>query len=55
MTKQGVKLVTPSKDQIEEFKRLSNRAMAHPGSQSFSKKSFEEVTSLLENYRKGGK
>lgn len=55
MAKQGIKTITPSRDQIDEFKKLSSRAMAHPGSQSFSKKSLEEVLSLLENYRKGGK
>lgn len=55
MMKQGVKIVTSSKDQIEEFKRLSNKAIGHIGGQSFSKKTFEEVTSLLESYRKGGK
>ena len=55
MTKQGVKIVTPSKDQIEEFKKLSNKAMGHISGQSFSKKTFEEVTSLLESYRRGGK
>ncbi|OGP91621.1 MAG: hypothetical protein A2156_15220 [Deltaproteobacteria bacterium RBG_16_48_10] len=55
ITKHGIKTITPSGDQIEEFKKLSNRAMAHPGSQSFSKKSLEEVTSLLEDFRKGGR
>ena len=55
MAKQGVKIVTPSKDQIEEFKRLSDKAMGHITGQSFSKKVFDEVTSSLENYRKGGK
>jgi hypothetical protein len=55
MTKQGIKLITPSKDQIEEFKKLSSRAMTHPGSQSFTKKTLEEATSFLEAYRKGGK
>ena len=55
MTKQGVKIVTPSKDQIDEFKRLSNKAISHIGSQSFSKKVLDEVTSLLEGYRRGEK
>jgi TRAP-type C4-dicarboxylate transport system substrate-binding protein len=55
MTKQGVKIVTPSKDQIDEFKRVSNKAISHLGSQSFSKKTLDEVTSLLEGYRKGEK
>jgi len=52
MAKHGVKLITPSKDQIDEFKRLSNKAMSHPGRQSFSKKVLEEVSSLLESYRR---
>ena len=55
MAKQGVKMIQPSKDQIEEFKRLSGRAMTHPGKQSFTPKVFEEVSALLESYRKGGK
>jgi lipid II:glycine glycyltransferase (peptidoglycan interpeptide bridge formation enzyme) len=55
MTKQGVKILAPSRDQIEEFKRLSNKAMGHIGGQSFSQKTFEEVTSLIESYRRGGK
>jgi TRAP-type C4-dicarboxylate transport system substrate-binding protein len=55
MTNQGVKIITPSKDQIDEFKRLSRKAMEHVTGQSFSKKVFDEVTSDLENYRKGGK
>jgi len=55
MTKQGVKLVTPSKDQVDEFKKLSNKAMGHTTGQSFSKKSLEEVTSLLESYKKGAR
>lgn len=55
MTKQGVKLVTPSKEQLDEFKRLSAGAMTHPASQSFSQKTLEEVSSFLESYRKGGR
>jgi TRAP-type C4-dicarboxylate transport system substrate-binding protein len=55
MTKQGVKLVMPSKNQIDEFKKLSNKAMGHIAGQSFSKKNVEEVATLLESYRKGGR
>ncbi len=55
MTKQGVKLITPPGEQVEEFKKLSNRAMSHFSGQTFSKKTFEEVISHLENYRKWGK
>jgi TRAP-type C4-dicarboxylate transport system substrate-binding protein len=55
MTKQGVKIVTPSKEQIEEFRKLSDKAMGHVTGQSFSKKVLEEVSSYLENFRKGRK
>ena len=55
MVKNGVKIVTPSNDQIEEYKRLSSRAMGHIGGQTFSKKILDEVTSLLESYRRGRK
>ena len=55
MVKNGVKIITPSKDQIEEYKRLSNRAMGHIGGQTFSKKVLDEVTSLVESYRRGEK
>lgn len=55
MTKQGVKLITPPNDQVEEFKKLSNRAMSRLSGQTFSKKIYEEVISHLESYRKGGR
>jgi TRAP-type C4-dicarboxylate transport system substrate-binding protein len=55
MTRQGIKIVTPAKEHLEEFKKLSARAMTHPGKQSFSKKNLDEVSSHLEAYRKGGK
>ena len=55
MVKNGVKIITSSKDQIDEYKRLSNKAMGHVSGQTFSKKVLDEVTSLLEGYRRGGK
>jgi TRAP-type C4-dicarboxylate transport system substrate-binding protein len=55
MTKQGVKIVTPSKEHIAEFKKLSDKAMGRIGGQTFSKKALEEVSSYLENLRKGKK
>ncbi len=55
MEKQGVKLIVPSKSQIDEFEKLSNKAMSHVAGQSFSKKSLAEVTSLLESYKKGAR
>jgi hypothetical protein len=54
MTKQGVKVIVPSKDQVDEFKKLSAKAMGKITGQTFSKKVLEEVTSSLEQYRKGG-
>jgi TRAP-type C4-dicarboxylate transport system substrate-binding protein len=55
MIKHGTKAITPSKDQINEFKRLSNQAMSRMGSQSFSKKVLNEVSSILEGNRTEGK
>jgi TRAP-type C4-dicarboxylate transport system substrate-binding protein len=55
MAKQGMKIITPSQNQVDEFKKLSNKAMSHPGIQSFSKKVLEEGTSFLESYRRGEK
>lgn len=55
MAKYGTKMVTPSRDQVEEFKRLSNKAMSRLGTQSFSKKVFNEVSSILEGNRREGK
>jgi TRAP-type C4-dicarboxylate transport system substrate-binding protein len=55
MVKNGVKIITPTKDQVDEYKRLSNKAMGHISGQTFSKKVLDEVTSLLESYRRGGK
>jgi hypothetical protein len=55
MIKHGTKIVTPSKDQIDEFKRLSEKAISQPRSQSFSKKVLDEVLSILESNRRGGR
>jgi len=55
MVKNGVKIVTPTKDQIDEYKRLSSNAMGQIRGQTFSKKVLEDVTSLLENHRRGTK
>jgi hypothetical protein len=55
MVKNGVKIITSSKSQIDEYKRLSNNAVGHIRGPTFSKKVFDEVTSFLESYRKGGK
>jgi TRAP-type C4-dicarboxylate transport system substrate-binding protein len=55
MIKNGAKIITPPKDQIDEYKRLSNKAMGHISGQTFSKKVLEEIASLVESYRKEGK
>jgi TRAP-type C4-dicarboxylate transport system substrate-binding protein len=55
MMKHGMKVITPSRNQIDEFKRLSNNALPHIIGPTFSKKVFDEVHSLLESYRGGGK
>ncbi len=55
MVKNGVKIITPPKDQIEEYKRLSSKGMGHISGKTFSKKVLDDVTSLLENYRRGEK
>jgi TRAP-type C4-dicarboxylate transport system substrate-binding protein len=55
MIKHGTKIVRPSKDQIDEFKRLSEKAISHPASQSFSKKVLDEVLSILESNRREGR
>ncbi len=55
MVKNGAKIITPSKDQIDEYKKLSNKAMGHIRGQTFSKQVLDEVASLLENYRAGAK
>jgi TRAP-type C4-dicarboxylate transport system substrate-binding protein len=53
MQNNGVKIVTPSKDQVAEFKRLSEKAVAHFTNQTFSPKVLDEATAILETYRKG--
>jgi TRAP-type transport system periplasmic protein len=55
MMKQGVKIVPSSKDHIAEFKRLSEKAMDRIGGDTFSKKTLNDVKSILEDYRKGAK
>jgi len=53
MEKHGVTLVTSPKDQVAEFKRLSDKAMARLIGHAFSKKVVDEVAAHLETYRKG--
>jgi len=55
MVKQGVKIVNPSKEQIDELRKLSNDAMGRVTGKAFSRKTVDDVTSQLTNYRKGVK
>jgi len=52
MTKHGVTLVKPSKDQIGEFKKVAANAMAHQTGKSFSQKVRDEVIVHLMAFRK---
>jgi len=51
MSKHGVKLIRPSKEQIKEFKEVSARAMNRQIGKSFSKKIKDEVIGYVEEYR----
>ena len=53
MTKHGVKLIYPSEEQINEFKKVSHNAMINQTGKSFSAKVRDEIFSHLEDYRKG--
>jgi TRAP-type C4-dicarboxylate transport system substrate-binding protein len=55
MVKHGVKIVNPSKDQLDEFRRLSDDAMGGISGKAFSRTAMNDVTSQLINYRKGVK
>jgi TRAP-type C4-dicarboxylate transport system substrate-binding protein len=52
MTKHGVKLIYPSAEQIEEFKKISKNAMHNQTGKSFSARVKNEILSYLEEYRK---
>jgi TRAP-type C4-dicarboxylate transport system substrate-binding protein len=52
MAKHGVKLIYPSEDQIEDFKRVSKNAMNNQTGKSFSAKVKHAIITYLEEYRK---
>ena len=52
MSQHGVKLVQPSEDQIDEFKKLSAKAMNRQIGKSFSKEVKDKVIGYVEEYRK---
>jgi TRAP-type C4-dicarboxylate transport system substrate-binding protein len=55
MQNNGVKIVTPPKDQVAEFKSLSEKALSRFTDQTFSQKTLKDVTAILAKYRKGGR
>jgi len=52
MAKQGIKLVTPTNEQTEGFKRISLKAVDELVGSVFSRDVFTEVRSHLDQYRK---
>ena len=52
MVKHGVKIIRPSEDQIEGFKKVAQKAMIHQTGKSFSQKVRDEVIAYLQEYRK---
>lgn len=53
MVKQGTKIITPSKEQIDEFRKLSDEAMGRISGKAFSKTTMDDVAAQLIHYRKG--
>ena len=53
MAKHGVKLIYPSEQQIEGFKKISKNAMNNQTGKSFSARVKNEILNYLEEYRKG--
>jgi TRAP-type C4-dicarboxylate transport system substrate-binding protein len=52
MVKHGVKIITPTAEQVVEFKKVSDQAMQRLEGKSFSKKIRNEVITKIETYRK---
>lgn len=55
MLKQGIKLVTPTDEETEEFKRISREAIDELADKVFSKDVLVEVRSHINQYRKARK
>ena len=52
MVKHGVKIISPSLEQVTEFKAVSEKAVQRMVDKNFSKKIKDEIRSKLEAYRK---
>jgi TRAP-type C4-dicarboxylate transport system substrate-binding protein len=55
MRKQGIQFMTLSPEQIEEYKRITDRAMAKPGSHRYSAAMGAEVAEIIKASRGGVK
>jgi TRAP-type transport system periplasmic protein len=55
MQRQGVKLLTPSKAQLAEYRAISEKAMQKENSHKYSPKTKEDAVSLLKAYTEGKK
>ncbi len=55
MQKQGIKLVSPTDEETEEFKRISLEAIDELGDKVFSKDVLVQVRSHIKQYRKARK
>jgi TRAP-type C4-dicarboxylate transport system substrate-binding protein len=55
MQKQGIKLVSPTDEETEEFKRISLEAIDELGDKVFSKDVLIQVRSHIKQYRKAQK
>jgi len=53
MVNHGLKIIRPSAEQVEGFKKVSQKAMQHQTGESFSEKIRDEVVGYLQEYRKG--
>jgi TRAP-type C4-dicarboxylate transport system substrate-binding protein len=52
MVNQGIKMITPTADQVAEFKKVSTKAIQRLEGHTFSQKIQDEVTANIETYRK---
>ena len=55
MQKQGIKLISPGKAQIADYKANSEKAMQKESGHKFSPKTKEEVSAWLKAYAEGKK
>ncbi|MDX1708231.1 MAG: TRAP transporter substrate-binding protein DctP [Desulfobacterales bacterium] len=52
MVKQGIKIITPSPDQVSEFKQVSAKAIQRLEGETFSQKVLDEVTAHIQTHRR---